>query len=409
VDWFDSERWRDQPIGEFSRCVTPKELLDRCPEVIWPGLMGADLLPIIGNEFGDWLCVRLGEGNVAQEVVYWYHGGGDWLPWGQGLPEALIFNSFCSLNPTCRAGQMTQSRDGAFANAISMPQATDRHRDRVLCWAVERIGIKLEQLPSTRLPEEISVNALLSLGIAEVPLRFLKVQKLLKHWSREMIDATLDDNGSERVGRIDRCLFDLDLIPSQQLARLKEQSGETKVQRWNAAAAHARVVTEQSPEQAWAWQILGYEAEKQGQRKDALHYYEQASQCSTFTDQTARFHFHWTEPIAAKFSVARLSAIDPERIERSPYYQTLLLPDVRERATEVRRFWITLSHSMMQSDRPTDATRCLLAAGWDVGSRSIHDYREVLELIVEASRACGQDARSELAATHLRCLEQRYF
>ena len=55
--------------------------------------MPCDFLPVLGNDRGDWLCVRFGNDNSANEIIHWYHGGGDWIPWGQTLAEAIVFDS----------------------------------------------------------------------------------------------------------------------------------------------------------------------------------------------------------------------------------------------------------------------------------------------------------------------------
>ncbi|MEO1526485.1 MAG: SMI1/KNR4 family protein [Planctomycetota bacterium] len=95
IDWFDSEIWREQeehaPPGQFVEAVSPEELLVDAPSAIWPALMPCDLLPLVGNSMGDWLCLRMATDGSASEVVYWYHGGGDWITWGNGLAQALLF------------------------------------------------------------------------------------------------------------------------------------------------------------------------------------------------------------------------------------------------------------------------------------------------------------------------------
>jgi hypothetical protein len=406
ADWFDSEIWQETLSGEFFRPVPPRVLLQSDPEVIWPGLMVPDLIPLIGNESGDWLCVRLTEANQTGQIVYWYHGGGDWLPWGKSLAEAILFNRFARSTYRCPdssldAGDLSE-RDRRSGDAASPRD------DRVLRWAAEHHGVKLELLPSPKLPEEISINRLLDLDIAEVAVRFLKVQKLLRHWSRDQIVATLEDGLEDRSHRITRCLFDLDLIPESQLVRLVELTGDRRVQRWSAVARHAEVVTRLAPEQAWAWQLLGYEAEKRGSVQEAIVCYERASQCSSFTDHTTALGFHWTEPLASKFSVARLVKLRPAAETEMAYFRALTMPDVVARSEKLMEFWISLSQHFYAADQFADATRCLYAAGWDVAHRSISDYKRVLVLIGDSATRCEQHARAEVVATHLRCLASRY-
>ena len=93
ADWFDSQRFKLEGFSEFSTPIHPADLLIESPEPIWPALMCCDMIPIIGNQAGDYLCARVGPENTITEFVHWYHGGGDWIPWGSRLSEALLFDA----------------------------------------------------------------------------------------------------------------------------------------------------------------------------------------------------------------------------------------------------------------------------------------------------------------------------
>jgi hypothetical protein len=80
AEWFDEVAVGELRGGEYCEPVHPSELLSATPEVIWPGLMPPDLMPVVGNGMGDWLCARVGPESTIREVVHWYHGGGDRLP-----------------------------------------------------------------------------------------------------------------------------------------------------------------------------------------------------------------------------------------------------------------------------------------------------------------------------------------
>ncbi len=99
ADWFDSEVWKSEGLHEYHLPVDPEILLQPAPDVIWPGLMPCDLLPLISNDAGDWLCVRLDSRNNASEIVQWYHGGGDWIPWGNSICEASFLTQFAITCP----------------------------------------------------------------------------------------------------------------------------------------------------------------------------------------------------------------------------------------------------------------------------------------------------------------------
>ena len=71
----------------------PEQLLDPPPGAIWAGFMLPDTLPIIGNDYGDWLCLRIAADGTVSELVQWSHGGGDWIPCGKTLAEGLLYDA----------------------------------------------------------------------------------------------------------------------------------------------------------------------------------------------------------------------------------------------------------------------------------------------------------------------------
>jgi hypothetical protein len=93
AEWFDEIAVGELRGGEYCEPVHPSELLSATPEVIWPGLMPPDLMPVVGNGMGDWLCARVGPESTIRELVHWYHGGGDRLPFGKTLAETFVFDA----------------------------------------------------------------------------------------------------------------------------------------------------------------------------------------------------------------------------------------------------------------------------------------------------------------------------
>ena len=56
--WIDDNVWEQAGGAEFSQPQSPEHLIE--PNgAIWGGFMLPDTLPIIGNEYGDWLCLRI--------------------------------------------------------------------------------------------------------------------------------------------------------------------------------------------------------------------------------------------------------------------------------------------------------------------------------------------------------------
>src|SRR5690606_36855447 len=80
--WLDDEIWRHAGGAEFSQPQSPDQLIE--PDgSIWGGFMLPDTLPIVGNDYGDWLCLRIAPDGQVSEVLHWSHGGGDWIPYGR--------------------------------------------------------------------------------------------------------------------------------------------------------------------------------------------------------------------------------------------------------------------------------------------------------------------------------------
>ena len=119
--WFQSDASRLRPAGVFQSALSAERLAMECPSEIWPGFMLPDTLPIMGNEYGDWICVRVLPGNGFGELLHWYHGGGDWVPLGNRLAEALVHDVVDQFRPVGR--QMLRGASETIA---------DDHRVRVL-------------------------------------------------------------------------------------------------------------------------------------------------------------------------------------------------------------------------------------------------------------------------------------
>ena len=404
VSWFDSEIWRAPIHGEFTCALHPEELLKPAPEIIWPGLMAADLLPLVGNHYGDWICIRMNESNRLEEVVYWYHGGGDCLQLAAGLSEAILFSHYLNLDPMEFSNQAIDSLESNLThpNETRMSQSS---RDLLpLRWAAEQQKLNLEDLPDPSLPRDEIIEALLDLKIAVIALMCLRAKDALRHWPRQRFDQIWTEDPMDRSGCISRYLFDQDSVPPALIDQLSEMTGESHYQGWDVAAQCASLVTQVSPDQAWSWHLVGYSSEKRGLIPEAIECYRRAMHCSTFSDQATRFSSHWTEPQAAKFSVARLTELDASFVGSSDYVRALCHRDPKRRREEVTAYWMACGKAETQKGCLSNGVAAFYAAGWDVGAKSMASYQDVLSSLIEASQCCGQMARSELASTHLRCL-----
>lgn len=408
ADWFDGELWKLAGIGEYRVPVSPESLLSSTPDVIWPGLMNCELLPLIGNIAGDWLCARVDENNVLSEMVQWYHGGGDWIPWGSDLSQAIFFDS---VNERISGGVR---RHAVPAEELRPPADTlPRNDDVWLKWAISHLPSSFKELHKPSVQGQDIADAMLEAGVAETAVCCELVIKQLTHWPRKELEKLFLDDASLDRSRLAPWSFDLDLVPETIQARLRQQTDRTVTQDsvtqdWDAASDHARRVCEIAPEMAWSWEIVGYAAERQNDVPKAMDAYRRAARCSVFTDQSTRLDSHWMETEAAKFSVARIARIRPEEVAQSPYLQILCEADARQRRRRVTEYWMEKAKSLEVDQNHRDAHSCYLAAGWDLGADLISGYAELLDRIADQARITGQLGRAELARTHRQCLRQRY-
>lgn len=402
ADWLDQELWKSEGGGEYREPADIEELLESAPEPIWPGLMCSDFIPLIHNAAGDWLCVRVDQENRASQIVQWYHGGGDWIPWGNDLSEAFIFDALIDrISP--------QSRRHAVP-AESPRLAAGSSQDPMLEWALNHVDDSVRGLFQESAEPSWIAETLLKSNVAEVAVQCELVLLALRHRSRETLRNALGRRANEVSHRqLTEWAFDLDRIPQEYRSDLESELGQQlSGQDWNIAASHAESASRLSPELAWPWEILGYCAERTGDLAKATDAYRTAMHCSVFTDQSVRFNTHWESDHSAKFSVARLASLMPEMLDSDDYFRQLREADPATRRETITRHWIQIASDALARGCHEDALRSFLAAGWDIGAEPITTFADLLDSISAAAHSCGHRARAEVAATHRRCLKQRY-
>lgn len=374
------------------------------PEPIWPGLMSCDLIPLIGNTSGDWLCVRIDENSLASEVVQWYHGGGDWIPWGNDLAQAIVFDGFIDRISA-------DSRRHAIPAIIQPSNVHDDRNDELLDWAFGHMPEGLaESLDAARDPQQVTEH-LLNAKVAEVAIHCELVLKSLCYPDVESLKLAIgqEAEGIERK-QLTEWAFDISRVPVNHRQQIESGDHDLKLveQDWKSAAGHAQAVTNLAPEIAWGWEILGYCEERIGHTDQAIHAYSKAALCSVFTDQSVRMNTHWATDDASKFSIERIRQLDETALEKSDYMLTVSEATIAERRAVVTEYWKKRAVAHLAADEITVACECYIAAGWDLGAGPITVYGEILERVHETASQCGQRARAELAATHRRCLRDRY-
>ena len=409
ADWFDAEIWKGCGSGEYCESVHPEVLLSDAPEVIWPGLMPANLLPILGDSMGNWLGVRIDSENQANQIVHWYHGGGDWIPWGNRLSEAIVFETLVD--------QLPGPRRAAALPAENFQRQSPPKHDAIVRWAFAKYPREIADLMDRRIEPAAVADRLLSHSIAEVAVRFELIQAaLFQDWSRHVFEP-LAESLELDWNDVVKWMFDADQMPESAWLKIQGMLNDLNLdpdprsQDWKTAARHARVSQSLAPELSWPWDLIGYHNERLGNRKEAIAAYWQGAMQSTFTDQSVRLHMHFTQSVSAKFSIARLNEIDPAIVAGNDYLRLLLkngesddLPPLRQ----VYEHWMRIADDCESHGNLDAAFDSLMRAGWDLGAEQIADYGKILERIEAVAAAAGQTGRSRLAAAHRRCLDKRY-
>ena len=407
ANWFDDEiwRWADGSTGNaFDSAVEPTELLSESPDAIWPALMPCDLLPILGNQMGDWLCIRIDRDNSAAQVVHWYHGGGDWIPWGDCVAQAVLFDHVRSRLPGA-------DRDHA-ESTHGVQKTGNSTRHRLVEWAASFVDGWQSREQDSVAGRELA-NALLSLGVSEPAIRCQLVIDALDNplLSNELIE-TLKSNHPQEV---QHWLFDNRLIPDRVLDSITASSGQPvdvllSQQDWPAVREHCRFVTRHSAELAWAWDLIGYSFERDGNRDEAVTNYRRGLDCSIFTDQAVRVRTHGFHRDGQKFSAIRLEQLEfrsDDQDERE-YLNRLHVPKVELRRKAIQEYFVSQAEKCSQSDLLERAHDLWQRAAWDLGAEPMSAFADLLENIARAAEDAGRAAQASVAQTHRECFRQRY-
>ena len=222
VDWFDAEVWNDIGSGEYRQPIHPGELLVDAPEAIWPALMPCDLLPISGNTAGDWLCLRIDENNSPREVVQWYHGGGDWIPWGRTLAEAFVFDALSVKLP----GPLRRHSVPAENPRLDSDKSTRRApSDPLLHWAAKQMPTEVANLLDGETYGSSIAQTLLTHHIAEVAVRCEAVQDALHQSTTSSLNPKLADQWDVAWEEMVQWSFDAERIPVDRRGQLEDYLG----------------------------------------------------------------------------------------------------------------------------------------------------------------------------------------
>jgi hypothetical protein len=259
----------------------------------------------------------------------------------------------------------------------------------------------LEQLIATGVAT-VSLHAEAILRSLDTPLRRL---------TRTMVAPLGVDWENEAIG----WRFDADLVPRKYRAALagilQVDESELGGQNWEAAGQHAASVADSRSDLGWAPLTLGWIAEKRDQLPEALRNYSQAILASVFADQSVRFRTHGNEE--DKFAARRLTVLLKQHSDQTvalnaDYWQAWSGSPSAERPTAIADYWMRRAQQASDQGDWSAAYDALVQSGWDLGRTSIRQYGPLLKQISEAAAQAGQTARAAVAATHLRCFEQRF-
>jgi hypothetical protein len=391
-------------------------LLADLPDLIWPGLMMPDTLPVAGNRYGDWLCARVAADDSIVEVIHWYHGGGDWIPWGRTLPEAFVFDSIRSRLPGRR--QTHSIRPDASEDISSVEESVTSAMASAVAWSAKWLPPTVTQavaeLSGTQLAEKLIQHHICETAVrCELALNEMD-GSVRRHFSASTaaeLGIAWDPDG---IG----WLFDDNRFPKNEPNFIECVAGHDDLvwQDWNRIAEHVSPVCQQRSDLGWPFDIAGWAMERQGNFEAATQLYRRGMFAFAFADQSIRFRTHWFPQWAGKFSTWRLSTlIDTGQIaadkldpRNTDYLKAIRSGENSQPRQRIFEHWRNLAFEAEAEGRWSDAYDCHYRSGWDLGIDRMGDYREILIGLVRSATNAHQTARAKIAQTHHDCFVARF-
>jgi len=428
--WFNGELESIRLPGRFRVALSAEQLLADEPQPIWPGFMLPDSLPLIGNEYGDWICTRVGTDGDFGELLHWYHGGGDWIPLGNDLAEMVVHDVVDQFRPIGR--QMLRGAPESIEPAHGTRVLTDFSQPGLQQWLSARLTKLAIQTTRSQPPDIAKLLDSLTASLAEhdyvSSLQCLRQQRwasdavacdLIQLAVQQSVTSLADASISQQLAMewtpdYVRWLFDVSRVPEEArrtiLSLLNQQSSDWPQQNWELAEAMAQEVLSRRHDLGWAVNMGGWCRQRVGDVQGAIAIYYAGRFASAFSDQAVRMRTHWSDGRFGKFTVAQLHELAPHlsAVQRDDAYLTAVAQATpHRRMWAVREHWLRHAQQLLASDLPADAYTCFYRAGWDMGLERLADYQPVLEGLKISAQAAGWPARAAVAQTHLNCLRQR--
>ncbi len=430
--WFDetvgrfAARPAQQQAGSFHSPLSIEQLQATCPAEIWPGFMLPDTLPLVGNEYGDWICARVTADNRLGELIHWYHGGGDWIPVGARIGEVFVHDLVDQFRPISQ--QMLRGAVesiGPEQRSLALRGLTDEWQ---LDWLANSIASSsmsvaavrdvihgiFQLLQSDRYPcalAELNVQGWAVDAVACDELQ-LVLQAPVAGLLDPSIASKLEMNWTPDYVR---WLFDVNTVPAEIRTRIEALIGCTPDdwprQRWDRAGELAEQVVQRRHDLGWAINIAGWSRQRAGDLLAAAQGYFAGRSASAFSDQSVRLRTHWSDTRYGKFTLAQLDTLQeyltPEQ-RSDPYLNAVWQAPEKLTMSAVRDFWYGEGQSLYSEGNFEQAYSCFYRAGWDIGLQRLSEYQSILERMIPCAQAAGWYARATVAQTHLDCLRKRF-
>lgn len=414
--WFDSHSQELALPGAMRQLASVAELCADAPQAIWAGFMLPDSLPLVGNDYGDWICARVTEDNTLGELIYWYHGGGDWIPVGTTMAEAILHDAVDQFRLPQKQALRGASESRVEQAGMSLARLT----------APELVHYLQADLPTDNRPEsglnlkriceqlsQENYRAALDIMLREKwaieAVTSDVVESLLQDPVRDLAQSKLaEELGLSWFPDFVRLLFDFNLASLEQREQVIASSDIVQMpsQNWSQAAEQAATVLQRRQDLGWATTIAGWALERAGQLERAAEIYWQGRFAPAFTDQAVRFNSHAIGD-ESKFAVARLHILRkylPTEQQQDDYL--LAFSGERSPLVAVQSYWTQLADQAAASGDSASAYRACFAAGWDMGVSRLSEYEKILSGLITHATACGWTARSAVAQAHQNCLRK---
>lgn len=428
-EWFDGFAEQLRIPGMMRQAISVEELCQDAPKAVWPGFMLPDTLPLVGNEYGDWICVRITPEDEFGELIYWYHGGGDWVPLGTSLAAAFLHDGLDLFRPQRKQMLRSASESRIDDQAGVFLRLTNRE---FVDWAGPRLNEQDPKEGRRQLKKALSLlsdgNYLgtlkkmyqqnwardavacdwLELDLHE-PIRHIASQDVAKrasiHWFPDFV-RLLFDTGTASTATRERVLEAYHASQRDGGSPLSTLESWPE-QNWERAHRVAEDVLSRRRDLGWATAIAGWGRERSGDVDEAIHIYFQGRKASSFSDQSVRFNTHAFSEDIGKFSASRLTSLRqnwPSELHENQYLSLFAVPQKRSLLVEVSEYWKKLANESEAKGHFVKAYEQYYASGWDLGVSRLSEYSDILAALARCAKAAGWTSRSQVAETHLACL-----